>query len=153
MKKILLLVLLCIVLFKSCIQKAPKGKSVTAEIFEGKHLLRKLNKTVTTKSDHSGSYFLIFGQVNATTYKDINITFSWELNDGDYIISEMPIKDVRIRIDSTVTNPYVLFNWNSSYNPIVSRNDINALMRHYINYVVIVCNEEDYPKDINIGKI
>ena len=70
------------------------------------------------------------------------------MNTGEYAISEIDIGKVRVRIDSTVTNPYVEFNWcRGNYT------NLEDIFYFKVNYMVVVCKEEDYPANINIDSL
>jgi len=143
MKNILIYTLL-LTIFSSC--EVEQGTSKLGNILEGKHELRRF-KTVTEEGQRwSASYFIIAGGGSGGTYKNTKASFSWKMNTGEYAISELELGKIRVKIDSTVTTPYVIFNWQRC----PQSHPLGTYFIHYVNYMVICCKEEDYPININI---
>lgn len=132
-------------------QEKERGPSPTEKLLGGTHELRKLNVTDKYTATMHGSYFLIGGSISAKGEQKTMCMFSFKLNDGDYALAELPVNKIRVRFDSTVTVPYVKFKWGGVW--ATSTYQLDELMRSYIQYMVLVCREEDYPKDINIDKL
>lgn len=128
-----------------------RGPSPTEKLLGGTHELRKLNVTDKYTATMHGSYFLIGGSINGKGEQKTMCMFSFKLNDGDYALAELPVTKIRVRFDSTVTVPYVKFKWGGVW--LTSTYRLDELMKSYIEYMVLVCREEDYPKDININQL
>ena len=120
--------------------------------FTGQHELRKFKIFSSTESKISGAYFLIAGSVSGESKTQTNVTFSWKMDNGDYIISEMPLTQIKIRIDDNIKKPYVTFEMKecSSFFACVSKN-LDATMWRWVEYVVVNCSESDYQYDINLN--
>lgn len=140
---------------------------------EGNHELHKLFKnekdTIQTPYEHTkGGGIFILG-IGGGSYKsesgvNINIfddiTFSWKDGYGNYILSTVPSKKVRIHT-ANVDTPYVRFGYklktmkrlipqpsNTRSGPYFDESPLT-----YVDYVVIYCREEHYPYNVNLDKI
>lgn len=140
-KSIIYKILLLLILLASCKEQPNK----VDEILKGNHELRKF-KTITQEGySWNAGYFLIAGKGSGSSYKDIKASFSWKMNTGEYEISEIELSKIRVRIDNTVTTPYITFNWD--YGRITN---LEHILLSYVNYITITCKEEDYPVNIKI---
>jgi len=142
----LLLPVLLLSLF-SCDRQAERERhSAVGNILKGNHELRKF-KTVTEEGYRmSGSYFLFAGGMSGGTYKDHKVSFSFQLPDETYAMGEVDFGDIRVKIDSTINKPFVTFHWDSGGHAT----DMDYIMRHHVNYMVVHCKEEDFPYEVNI---
>jgi len=139
----------CLVLFSTLQSCVPlERKDNNSEILRGKHELRRLKVSSNEKSEWSAGYFLFAGSASGKTYKETKVSFSWKMNTGEYAISEIEVGNIRVRIDSTVIKPYVTFNWDKS-----RVRDLHFIFDYDINYMTIVCREEDYPINVNIDQL
>lgn len=142
----LLILITALILSSSYQRKNPvSDTSNVGEILKGNHELRRFNTLTKDGTITHGSFFLIGGSATSNTYSEIIATFSWKTNTGEYAISELPIKNIRVKIDPNVINPYIKFNWNKG-----NSKNIHYIMKWNVNYMVIVCREEDYPININL---
>lgn len=117
----------------------------------GNHELRKMFQH--TNLEHKGGSFsgffllgigLASGSGEQTT-KETVVTFAWKNRSEEYVVSTLPIRKIRVKFDESVTIPYVKFRWRGAP---YHYNDGNP-MQHVI-YSVIVCNEKQWPSDINM---
>lgn len=139
-----ILFLLITLFFTSCEPKKEKCSKLCQEI-KGEHRLRTFNVFNETTKSWSTNYFLIMSNSGGSERTETKVKFSWLNNKNQYIISELPISKIRVEINDTIENPIVKFRW------IPTLNDIEyAFKRGYIEYMVIICKEEDYPININI---
>lgn len=144
----LLIGILAIIMMSCGGGESQEKQSGNGEIFKGNHELRRF-KVKTEKGERwHRSYFLIAGSASGETYQNTNISFSWKMNTGEYAISEIDLARVRIKIDSTVKTPYVKFHWDRG-----DGKNLEYEMKYNINYMVIVCREEDYPIEINLSEL
>lgn len=134
-----------------CTRERTPRVSKTDKILRGKHKLRRFKVTTETRSQWSGSYFFIVGNASGKSYQERKVAFSWLNNKGEYIISEIPLDKIRVKVDSTVINPYVEFNWESY--PNHGDTYMNWIMEDNVNYIVVHCKEEDYPVEIRIDEL
>ena len=118
--------------------------------FAGQHELRKFKIFSSTESKISGIYFLIAGSVSGESKTQTNVTFSWKMDNGDYIISEMPLTQIKIRIDDNIKKPYVTFEMRECHLYACVSKDLDA-MWCWVEYVVVNCSESDYQYDINLN--
>lgn len=138
--------ILCSIVFFAC--KKSENMSRTGQLLKGNHELRKFKITSEEGYRWSASYFIIAGSGSGSNYSDTKASFSWKLNNGEYAISEIELGKIRIKIDSTVCNPYVKFNWQES-----SISDLEYIFSRKLNYMVITCTEDDYPINIDLTKL
>lgn len=117
---------------------------------KGNHELRAFNVKSSNVSEWSVSYFLIAGGGSGKEYIETTVTFAWQANTGEYILSKFPISKIRVKIDDTIEHPYITFNY---INGVSSIDDIEWVMDYYVNYIVVHCKGEDYPISINIDQL
>jgi len=118
----------------------------------GNKKLKKFRITKTKDTVKQGYFFLFFGECEEFNINKTTVTFYWLNNNNEYIISELPLNRIRIKIDNNITEPYINF---VVYDNIAYYND-NYIMRHideYISYAVVTCKDEDFPNDINLNTI
>ena len=164
-----------VVLFASCdnnqqtdeyYKRQAQIKELCHKVFTGKHELRRLKSIDKTESSSSasGGFLIAFGTYTSESKTSIKtmIKFSWQLYNGEYVLSEVPYEAFRIHIDSSVIKPYIIFDYNG-----YSRDDVlssfNAFMPQYyndtyynnngINYITLYCNEKQYNEDINLTNL
>lgn len=133
------------------IEKIQHEASPAYKILGGTHELRRLKSSVKNQYRASGSYFLIAGGFNASGEQKTVATFSFKMADGNYAIAELPVTKIRVHVDSTITVPYVTFEWGGTWHS--QQYSIDRLMEYYVSYMVLHCKEEDYPVDININQL
>lgn len=132
----------------NCINQTYTGKN---------YKLRRLSFHKETRTKFKSSYFLIFGSQELSSDPLKTITFSWENNDGDYILSEVDLKNVRIRF-TDIESPHVRFYPKKSssqcgYTSIISQCDHTSFMKEGIDYILILCKEEDYKMSVNLESL
>ncbi len=128
-----------------------------SEILDGKHKLRKLNVRQLHESNFSRGFFLGIGGISGSSKEIEKIRFSWELPNGQYVVSTFPISKVRIQLDSTANKPSIQFNLREK-NTRIRKFDLDKINSDYyfyyeIKYVVIFCKQEDYIIDLNINDL
>ena len=101
--------LLLIVIASSCKQEVKI--SDTEKVLGGKHELRKFNVKTNTSTSTSAFYFLVVGSYSSTTTSNSIVRFYFKNHKDEFQLKEMPLNKVNIKIDSTVTEPYVKFYW------------------------------------------
>lgn len=157
MKNILIILLLITTTvnakYKPKYNKPVKKTPITwDDILSGNHELLSLNVTTERKSEMNGMFFII-GAVNSKSYSETLVTFSWKTINDEYIISKLPIHKIRIKIDNSVTIPYVKFRWCTPFGLNFNIDKPSErVMKEHIIYMVVVCRDEDYPFAINFYK-
>lgn len=145
MRKILFLIISCILCSCSIDCKNP------TTYLDGNHELRKF-KTVTKEGYRmSGSYFLLGGSVHGSSFKEVIISFSFQMPNGDYAMGELPMSKIRVHVDSTIIKPYVKFDY--EYFSFYSNGNGKLLqfaLDNSVNYMTIYCKEEDFPYDVKM---
>jgi len=122
--------------------------SKTGELLQGEHMLRRFKVKTTTESRWSASYFLIAGGAGGGTFTETAVSFSFQLPDSTYAMAVLPFQKIRVKIDSTITEPYVTFRWDRS-----SVESISYIMSYEVQYMVVHCKEEDFPMDVQIDQL
>lgn len=122
--------------------------SNTGELLKGKHILRKFRVKTTKEKRWSGSYFLIGGSAGGGTYTSTDVSFSFQLPDSSYAMATLPFQSIRVKLDSTITKPYVTFKWDRS-----RTDNIQSIMKWNVKHMVVHCKEEDFPMDVQINQL
>ena len=133
----------------SCQPTESTNTSIPA--LEGKHELRRFKTTTESGERWSAGYFLIAGSAHGETYSNTKASFSWKMNTGEYAISEIELSRIRVRIDDSVSKPYVTFEYTKRKSYYYTR--LEHLMESYVEYMVITCKEEDYPINIKLTEL
>ena len=120
-----------------------KIKEIDAQ-YEGNHLLRQIGERTTTTEHSSATFFLFAGSYTQDSKEFTTVTFSWLDNQGSYRFYTLPLKSVRIKLDTSIGTPYVRFRWTSSAYMVDESN---------ILYAVITCNPKDWPVEIHIPTV
>jgi len=141
-----LLFLLMGLMFFSC--GTPSDESNTGKLLQGEHLLRRFKVKTTTESRWSGSYFLIGGSSSGGSFTKTNVSFSFQLPDTTYAMATLPYEKIRVKLDSTITEPYVTFRWNRD-----GSEDIAYIMEREVVYMVVHCKDGDFPMDVQIDEL
>lgn len=125
-----------------------KDVSNTGELLQGEHLLRRFKVKTTTEKRWSASYFLIAGSAGGGTFTNTMVSFAFQLPDSTYAMATLPFQKIRVKLDSTITEPYVTFRWNRS-----SVDGIEYIMKWEVQYMVVHCKEKDFPMDVQIDQL
>ena len=120
--------------------------SAVKPILGGEHNLRKMTERNGVDLSVSGGFFLVSGEVSVTQKTQTLIKFAWELNDGTYAISSLPLEKIRIKIDNNVTVPTISFSWEENY----YKHQIQDLMDCCVDYALITIKESDWPIQVNL---
>ena len=121
--------------------------SETERLLNGKHELRKFNIKSSTETSSGGWWFIITGAYSSKTISEQSVRFYFKAVNGEYILKEMPLNKVNIKIDSTANIPYVKFYY-KDYN--FHGHDIYD---YSITRVVIYCKDDDFRPEININEL
>ncbi len=124
----------------------PQLPSKTEQILQGDHKLRKMVERTETNSHISGGFFLFVGALNGGTTTNVSVKFAWEMNDGTYAISSLPIEKIRIKLDEKVATPTIKFRWG----PCRNTRRTQHLMDDHVLYAVITAKESDWPVQVNL---
>lgn len=124
-------------------------ESPLSSILSGEHSLRRLKVKNTNHSTLSGEFFIFMGGISGESKIETNVIFSWKDNEGNYIISKLPITKIRLHIDNSIKNPYIKFKWSLNYYCNIS--DMESIFEDNIIYALIYCSENDYPKNLNFN--
>lgn len=135
-------------------QEEIKKLPLAQQVLIGTHPLRKILESKETKTKLSAGFFLFMGGFDGEKKTDWLVKFAWEMNDGTYAISSLPIEKIRIRFNNEIAVPTVEFRvtnniWHeSSY---CSNQDLQELIGSgYVSCVVITVKESDWPAQINL---
>ena len=159
--------------------------------YETPHQLRKMfvkEAEVTVREPSrgslSGGFFLLIGGVSGeskegttTKYQVTHVRFAWEIKDNIYIITTLPLEQIRIKLVEKAKAPTVSFfldefKVNKKLEDLHQRamnheaakqrieNNLGRILRNYYNphealaqyldYAVFTIRDEDWPKNINL---
>lgn len=131
-----------------CAQKGPEPPSQAEALLRGEHKLRKMAERVDVKSNISASFFLFVGDLSATTQTNISVKFAWEMNDGTYALSSLPLTKIRVKLDERVEAPTIKFRWRPY--KCCNTAQVQGLMDSYVVYALVTVRERDWPVNINL---
>lgn len=126
----LLLIMLAVVWMYGCDEG---NKTVTCEdTFKGQH------KLMCITPDSTGAdcqYMVVFGD---------KARYMWQTNDTSFAMSVISVGKIRVKLDESVDEPYIKYRWCSCR----GSGDLQATIDAYVVYVLLVCSEEDCPKQL-----
>jgi hypothetical protein len=146
MKYLVILTSICLFLLSAC--SSQHRISETERLLQSKHELRKFNIKSTVSTESRSCWFFVVGSYAAKTTETATIRFYFKTIDSSYVFKELPFNKVIIRIDSTVTTPYVKFYWNDCQCATGY-----AIYEESITRAVIYCRSEDFEPEININEL
>jgi hypothetical protein len=120
----------------SCDIREPKNYK-TDKIY-----LRQLVKVDKVTKEVSGSYFLVIGSGSYQERTETKIKLMGKVN-GYYRLIEFDFVDVRIKIDNSIEDPYLVIKY-QSYDKLKTNELINE--NWYTTGYVIVCPEKYLPE-------
>jgi len=119
-------------------------------ILSGKHELRKFNVKDITSTSSRATFFLLCGTYSSETIQSTEVRFYFKNYNNEYQLMIKPITSVNIKIDNSVTIPYIKFYWNSGDHYYT---DIFSIYDECITKVVIYCKDSDFIPEININNL
>ena len=154
----IVIILFTIPLLFSCNGYEKQEISKVNNYLKGNHKLRKLNANEQiVQTPLSASYFLFFASATGGSEEKVQyIAFSWLNNDSEYVLSKVLLEDVRIKFHKDLKEPYVTFKHDFTGGTYPTGDDIlnsSSSLSMVLTSVTVHCNEEDYPKNININQI
>lgn len=118
------------------------------------HKLRKFNVKTTTSTSSSGFYFVVIGGYSSNSYESTSIRLYFENCHKEYQFLELPLHKVRIKIDSTVVDPYIVFdNYPSFSMSEGAGNCYSGMGFGDIKNAIISCRENDFQPDVDINSL
>jgi len=155
-----LLILLISILIISC-----SPKPITKFEFADKAELRRFKVETTVNKTSSGYLFFFIGGYSSQESTDSKIKFYAKNKLDEYCLFECKLQNVKIKLDSTITNAYVTFkyaypNTNGIVGNRSGRDSIDyeclgndLVYQHYSVKAIIVCNPKDFPENINLNQL
>lgn len=116
-------------------------------IFKGEHKLRKMAERSEQYSEISGGFFLIAGSLSGKGETITTIKFAWEMNEGTYAISSLPLEKIRVKFNNNVEIPTIYFQSESKPDYY---DELQKMLNHSILYAVVTCKESDWPVQIQL---
>lgn len=123
--------------------------SEAEKLMSGTHQLREMNSQTGTAGHMSGNFLGFSGSAGSQT----EVTFAWKANDGSYVISTIPIEELRIRFDPRASIPTIEFSRARGMNGIdysTYGDDIQGYLKNFLIYGTLTIREEDWPKNIEL---
>ena len=146
MKRTSMALVLLTGLFMAGCEQPPPPPSQAEQILKGEHKLRKMVERTETNSNISGGFFLFVGALSGGTTTSMLVKFAWEMNDGTYALSSLPLEKIRIKLDEDITTPTIKFRWGPSNHP----QTLQRLIDSNVLYAVITAKESDWPIQVNL---
>lgn len=147
-KMVLAIVLLMGFLAVGC-QNKPEPSSQAEQILKGEHKLRKMTERTDVNSSISGIFFLFIGNLSGTSKTTVSVKFAWEMNDGIYAISSLPLEKIRVKLEESATTPTIKFRW-LPYRRMGVVPQVQTLMDGYVSYAVVTVRESDWPIQVSL---
>ncbi|MBI3074840.1 MAG: hypothetical protein HYY92_01320 [Parcubacteria group bacterium] len=141
-----LLILLAGILVSSCSDYWPELE----QIMKGAHKLRKMTERTELNSRVSASFFLIVGNVSSKTTSETLVKFAWEMNDGTYALSSLPLERIRVKLDEKATTPTIEFRLVRFGDTMGMLPELQRIMNRHVNYAIVTAKESDWPVKINL---
>lgn len=106
--------------------------------------LRQLVNKELTETHTSGAFFLVAGSVNSDSETKTVVKLMGEVN-GEYRFMQFDFEKVRIKIDNSITTPYVILNYRDNHDI-----SIDTLLEYSwaLKSVTIVCPEQYLPEKL-----
>lgn len=128
---------------------APPPPSKAQTILEGEHKLRKMVERTDVKTSTSGGFFLFVGGFESSVNTSVTVKFAWQMNDGTYAISSLPLEKFRIKFDEQAKTPTIKFRW-ERYSYAHSTPTTQQLMNKYVVYALLTVRERDWPISVRL---
>ena len=131
-----------------CNEQASQPPSEAERVLKGEHKLRKMAERMDVNSRISGSFFIFVGGLSGTTKTTVSVKFAWEMNDGIYAFSSLPLEKIRVKLDEKATTPTIKFlwrRWQGRGTP-----EVQGLMDDYVSYAVVTVRESDWPTQVSL---
>lgn len=146
-----LIILICIAVttmlgLSSCQQPAPI--SAVGKVLQGEHALRKMGQLVGTTTKSSECFFLVAYNQNEKKETTVTIKFAWQMNDGTFAISSLPLEKFRIKLDNKVVSPTIKFRW--TFCDCDDSINLQEVMNSKVVYALLTIREDQWPVDISL---
>jgi hypothetical protein len=113
------------------------------ELSSEEHIVRKMTSPTTEKTLHGeASFFLLGGSASIDETVTTTVTFAWLNNNEEYVISTVPLNKIRLKLVTGYNPPTARF--------CGARRVYSPLCDFEYNYIVITCDEKDWPQDIHL---
>ena len=145
------LVLLFLIVLVGCESSPPAKKApqdTAGDVLRGEHQLRKMFTAQGKEESVSGGFFLIFGGISSESRETANVKFAWQMRDGAYALSSLPLEKFRVKFDNSKETPTIKFRWRPSSN--FSASDVQKIIENNVIYALITCKESDWPPKIQL---
>lgn len=128
------------------------------EFLGGERTLRKMTSYAGEKVEGSGSFFFFCGSASVTSESQMSVIFAWEMNDGSYQISSLPMTKIRVKFDNQVDSPtirFILLELNfidkaRIDSPEYMMAHIQEYLNKRVNYAVLTVKESDWKPDVQL---
>ena len=129
-------------------RETEERKAAILETLDGTHQLRKMQNMTSQEGSFSGSYFLFAGGISGSTETKPKVSFAWQLSDGSYAISTLPLEKFRIKFVEDAHEPTISFQpYDLRFN-IGCEATLPQKLDQYVAYALLECQEDQW--NINI---
>jgi hypothetical protein len=121
----------------------------TSTIYEGKHKLKSFS--FNSYDPNERNFFILSSTSDTVTNllsTNNKITLMWQNHSGEYITSTVSMKNIRVKFDDTLNEPYIKFRYTDVHYLHSESEEIPSLKS--VVYILVVCKESDWilPKNI-----
>lgn len=151
MRNLMIVMLIALVLpLAGCKEDEPPKPTKAEILLNGTHNLRKMSERTEVNSHISGGFFLVFGILEGGSKTTISVKFAWQMNDGTYAISSLPLEKIRVKLDNKITTPTIEFNRWQRCDAWCDNNSLQGLIHDSVEYAIITVKESDWPIQVNL---
>jgi len=116
------------------------------------HQLMRFKTHSDTSSRWSGGFFLVLGGASGETSNRVSVRFSWRMNNGEYMVSCVPMEKIRVKINNSVRIPTVTFgirDYDDAPHIRTDREPDQYIIDHCIYKVIVTCTSDQWPLDVS----
>ncbi len=116
---------------------------------DSKHRLKELVFQKNNTSSIDTEFFHFLDKENQKTNQIQDVQFAWEIKNGsnEYVITKMDVSRIIIKIDNSISAPYVKFSHGDYLYRVITEN-IQKSINYNVDYAEITCRESDWPRHI-----
>ena len=110
------------------------------DMYGGKYELRKFNVRTSTENTSSAFFFMFIGGYTSNTTEVTHVRYYFKNYKGDYEFGNTHLNMINIRIDNTITQPYLTYDYH-----------LDGFFT--IDKVILHCRDSDFIPEININNL
>jgi len=121
----------------------------------GDHKLMRFRLQENTTSRWGGMFFLVAGGGSGGTTTQTRVRFAWQQNNGEYMISSVPIEKIHVVLNEDMTVPIVRFTVKESNDgcgcgrPPHNEEVGQEFIDDWVSKVTVTCTSAQWPMDVS----